>query len=278
MNGTLRIRLFLCVLLLVAGAAYGETALEAHMAAAAKLLDPRAQATLEQMPDLERRLLAMRGYLRSGAQFGDRWSWTQAQIDRYERSREKREAEAELERIRARFAEMNPGYTLRVNTAVRSLDIQLARWNSNRLVAKTAEQLRKDVDRELVAKHYPTLPTLGSTAQFAAFLRTWVPRSPAPLAVPGLSRHGQARAFDFHIMQGEKVIATTNVHSVKTAWDRTGWTEKLKTTVESTSDRFRGPLAAPYEPWHYEYLGGTTPVADAQDAPHERVTSHDSGS
>lgn len=257
--------------LLVGGALAQADVLDAHIDAAAKLLDVRAQATLKQIPDPHRQLLAMRGYLRSGKQFGDRWSWSQSQIERYNRSKERKAANAELERISERFAEQNPGYTLRVNTQVRSLDSQIANWNANPSVAKTATRLHAAVEKELKRGIYPKEPTLGSTAQFAAFLNAWVPQTPAPLAVPGLSRHGQARAFDFQIMRGDQVVASTNINFVKPVWDRQGWTDKLKDAITSSSDRFVGPLPAPYEPWHYEYTGHAARLAEA-DAPPPRST------
>jgi hypothetical protein len=256
--------------LLLLPVAHADT-LERHFEAAAKLLDVRAQQALTQIPDLDRQLLAMRGYLRSGKQFGDRWSWSDAEIALYNRSRERRAALAEIERIRTRFAELNPGYTLRVNTQVRSLDTQIRRWNSNASVAKIAAQLYTAAAKELHRGVYPKEPTLGSTAQFAAFLSAWFPATPAPLAVPGLSRHGQARAFDFQVLRGDKVVASTNIDYVKASWDRQGWTARLKDVIESTSDRFVGPLATPYEPWHYEYTGHTARLADAD-------TSHEHGS
>lgn len=258
------------------GVVQAQDALDAHMKAAAKLLDTRAQAALQQIPDTNRQLLAMRGYLRSGNQFGDRWSWTQEEIDLYNRSREKAAAQAELERIRAQFAAMNPGYTLQVNSEVRSLDVQIARWNVNPSVAKTASQLRAAINKEL-RKGYPQDPTLGSTAQFAAFLGAWSPNVPAPLAVPGLSRHGQARAFDFHIVYDDHIVASTNIDRVKAVWDRQGWTARLKEAINAASDHFIGPLAAPYEPWHYEYTGHDATLADAAPARRERVTARESG-
>ncbi len=36
-------------------------------------------------------------------------------------------------------------------------------------------------------------------------------------------------------------------------WDNAGWTAKLKKAVQTAGDNFVGPLASPYEPWHYVY-------------------------
>ena len=258
--------------------AHAAPQLDVYLERATRELDPRAQAALAQMPQVERQLLAVRGYLRAGAQFGERWSWTEAQIERYQHSAERAAALEDLDRIRARFAAMNPGYALQVNPDVRSLDVQIARWNTNPGVVRTAAELREAVRRELSANDYPTQPTVASTLRFTSFLATWSPDSPAPLAVPGLSRHGQARAFDFRIMRGDHIVASTDTGAVKSVWDRPGWTEKLKTAVTTGSDHFKGPLAAPYEPWHYEYLNTETLAADTNSNQGERRPSREGGS
>lgn len=251
--------------------------LEIYAEHTAQRLDPRAQEALKQIPQADRKLLALRGYLRSGARFGDRWSWTAEEIARYRHSPERAAALAEIERIRAHFADMNPGYSLRVNADVRSLDVQIARWNTNTGVARTAVQLQHDAHRALNANDYPTQPTAVSTDRFATFLQAWYPASPAPLAVPGLSRHGQARAYDFHIVRGERIVASTDMGVVKSVWEREGWTQKLKSAIAAGSDRFKGPLAAPYEPWHYEYIDATT-LADSDRSQREpQVHSPGSG-
>lgn len=252
------------------------TPLEVYAEHSAQRLDPRARAALKQIPQLERRLLALRGYLRSGEALPARWSWTAEEIEHYERSAERAAALAEIERIRAHFEALNPGYSLHVNTQVRSLDVQLARWNTNEGVARTAVQLRRAAERELDANVYPTRPTTVSVERFVTFLTSWFPAVPAPLAVPGLSRHGQARAYDFHIMRGSRIVASTDMSVVKSVWEREGWSAKLKAAVTAGSDRFQGPLAAPYEPWHYEYTGAVT-LADADRGQREqRVEAPDS--
>jgi hypothetical protein len=252
-----------CCLLLLALDARSADVLSVYTEAAAAQLDARAQAALARMPATKHQLLATRAYLRSGAHFGNRWSWTQAQIERYRNSPEQRAALAELERIRTHFAQMNPGYTLHVNTEVRSLDTQIERWNTNPGVARTADQLRRAAAREL-ASDYPAQPTTLSGARFADFLKQWTPLSPAPLAAPGLSRHGQARAFDFYVTRGDRIVAATDMGVVKSVWDRQGWTDKLKAAVAASSDRFKGPLAVPYEPWHYEYEASDEQVAESR--------------
>ena len=257
--------------------AHAAPLLDVYAERAARELDPRAQTALAQMPQGERRLLAMRGYLKSGVQFGDRWSWTEAQIEQYRHSRERALALADLDRIRARFAEMNPGYTLQVNTEVRSLDVQIERWNTNPGVGTTAAALAHAAARELNSPDYSAKPDAASVERFRHFLQAWQPIPAAPLAVPGLSRHGQARAFDFHIQRGDRIVVSTDMSIVKSVWEREGWTGKLKAAVAAGSDRFRGPLAAPYEPWHYEYSNEAT-LADSHQDQRERAPARESGS
>ena len=76
------------------------------------------------------------------------------------------------------------------------------------------------------------------------------PEYAAALAVPGLSPHGQSRAFDFQVMRGSQLIAGP---SGAGAWDSEGWTEKVRAAVTRASTTFKGPLASPREPWHYDY-------------------------
>ena len=72
-----------------------------------------------------------------------------------------------------------------------------------------------------------------------------------PLAAPGLSLHGQARAIDFQIMKNGQIVAGTEVSAVGAIWAKHGWGRKLQDAVQGTA--FKGPLLSPNEPWHYEY-------------------------
>lgn len=86
----------------------------------------------------------------------------------------------------------------------------------------------------------------------ADFLREWSPPRAAPLAAPGLSKHGQGHAFDFQVKRGDRLVVGTDTGTTK-KWDQAGWTQKLRDAVSAGSTKFIGPLPAPYEPWHYEY-------------------------
>lgn len=190
-----------------------------------------------------RQLLALRSYVRSASTIADRWSWTQVQIDLYRESDEYRDLLAEIEKVRVRFAADNPGFTLYANTEVRSLDVQIARWNENKGVGVAAADLYIAACGANSAKAGP----------FRKFLVEWQPDSPAPLAAPGLSQHGRARAIDFQIEQGKRLIAGADTSQIADIWGTQGWSRKLNAAIRKSSTKFHGPLTLPNEPWHYEY-------------------------
>ena len=231
--------------------------IEAYVDAVRTTLSHNERDALSRMPDPARRLLALRAYIRSGANLKSRWSWTDEQIRAYEKSQEYEELRTAIDAITREFERRNPGYTLYANTEVRSLDTQIQRWNSNPGVARTAQRLYEDTGEALAT--LPRQPDSAALSRFQTFLKSWRPSPTAPLAAPGLSLHGLSRAIDFQIMKDGKIVAATEVGAVAQQWEATGWSRKLKESIAAASPRFKGPLAAPNEPWHYEYLGGTQP-------------------
>ena len=209
-------------------------------------LYPPAQQTLARIPDDERRLLALRAYLRAGDTLSERWSWSARRIAAYPSSPEGRKARAELQAVAAVFAHNNPGYELGINLQPRSLDRQLQHWNANASVAATAHALAANLAHQWG----------GNTPDAAAVrhaLIQWVPPRAAALAAPGLSPHGQARAFDFQVVKHGRVIAADDYASAHQRWDIAGWTMRLHVAVAQAGPDLSGPLAIPYEPWHYAY-------------------------
>jgi len=229
------------------------SATRAYMEAVLARLPANATKALRSIDGPARQLLAVRAYVRAGESLESRWSWSTGEILQYEQSSEYREALAHLERIAQRFAAANPGYTLYVNTQVRSLETQLDRWNENDSVRDAAKALQEAAARELSNKSYPRNPGAAARERFAKFLKEWLSPRAVNLAAPGLSPHGQARAFDFQVQHGDVIVAGTEAGDVTAAWDAQGWTHKLSAAIAAESDRFQGPLAAPREPWHYEY-------------------------
>jgi hypothetical protein len=222
--------------------------LTAAAAVVSARLDPRVAPTMALIPDTGRRILALRSYLRAGATLPARWSWSDQEIQAFEHSQEFRDAEGELDRVVAAFATAYPGYTLYINRQVRSLDLQLHRWNSNASVGDAAQGLLADLARAAKARCSQT---------GADWLKGWLIAStlpvPVTLAAPGLSAHGQSRAFDFQVEHQGELVAGTETARAAQDWDAAGWTERLRRVVTSTSTRFHGPLEAPREPWHYVY-------------------------
>lgn len=249
-----RVAILLIACLAAAGPALASSeSLNEYLLAVTHDLPPAAKEALQRVGDPPRRLLAVRGYIRASQQLTSRWSWSAQEIHAYESSDEYRGLLAEIDAVRGRFETQNPGYSLYANTAARSLDLQLLRWNLNPSVGVIAGRLQDAALHELSADAYPAHPDAKATVRFANFLREWHPTpAAAPLAVPGLSLHGRSRAIDFQIVRNGRIIAPTEVAKVRSVWEEQGWTRKLATAMRGA--RFVGPLQSPNEPWHYEYV------------------------
>jgi hypothetical protein len=230
------------------GVAWGQSNVTARdwVTLAQRGLYAPAQQTLARIPDDERRLLALRAYLRAGNTLPERWSWSAEQIAVYPNSAEGRRATAELQAVAGAFAHDNPGYELRINLQPRSLERQLQHWNTNASVATTAHALAASLAQQWAGR------TPDAAALRQALIQ-WTPPQAAALAAPGLSPHGQARAFDFEVVQDGHVIAADDYASAHQRWDRAGWTMRLHAAVAQVGPDLSGPLAIPYEPWHYAY-------------------------
>ena len=213
-----------------------------------------ANQALRGIPDLGRKLLALRTYLRTGPRLARRWSWTEEEIKAFKASAEQKALMDEVAAISGHFAQANPGFEIYVNTNVRSLDAQIRSWNSNELVGTAAD--------EILSKW---------TGQFGADAESWnnldpkkvrnwlygfVGTSRPAIAAPGLSLHGQARAIDFQIKQNGTIIASTDSKQIERNWRTAKWDVKLRESILAAGPSFRGPLASPDEPWHYEYDAG----------------------
>jgi hypothetical protein len=227
-----------------------EGKLERYVHAAAEGLAPEQREALGRIETEARRVLGLRGYLRAGREAASRWAWSRERIENYEKSPEYAAALAEIEKVRREFEGANPGYTLRVNTQVRSLEEQLKKWNENDSAARAGEELLSRVREELAGPSYAETPTAADVRRFESFLRGATTRVTPTLAVPGLSPHGQSRAFDFQVMRGSQLVAGPTGAG---AWDQEGWTEKVRAAVTRASTKFTGPFERPREPWHYEY-------------------------
>ena len=248
----------------VTGGGLNDTGLADDAAAIATHLDPRVRDTLARIPDLGRRLLALRSYLRAGSTLPARWSWSEQEIRDFEQSQEFCDAQAEVDRVVTAFAAAFPGYTLYVNREVRSLDVQIERWNSNASVDAASRTLLDDLHRASAQR----APGEGA-AWLKDSLTGWTLAVPVTLAAPGLSAHGQSRAFDFQVEHDGTIVAGTEAEHAARDWDAAGWTERLKKIVARASTRLRGPLETPREPWHYYYDAGVSAPPESVHGPCE---------
>jgi hypothetical protein len=217
-------------------------------------IDPRAAAALDRIDEIGRRLLALRSYLRAGRDLSRRWSWTDQEIAVYQESEEGRAALAEVDKVVAAFEASNPGYTLFVNRKTRSLDAQISAWNGNASIGAAGAELEAAARAELATATPGAEPDARAVARLRSFLLAWRPIATPSLAAPGLSAHGQLRAFDFQVQEkGGPIVAGTSTGAADSEWNAPGWTAKLKAAVEQASTRLVGPLESPREPWHYDF-------------------------
>jgi hypothetical protein len=226
--------------------------LAAYVSGLRDLVDPRAASALERVDGIGRQLLAARSYLRAGTGIGDRWSWTAEQISAFEGSADQQGLLEQIDAVRSAFEQANPGYTLFVNERVRSLDEQLSNWNGNDSVAAAAANLESAAQAFLAKSGWPA-PGEQIVRGLAAFLQSQTPEPRPTLAAPGLSAHGQMHAVDFHVYKGDLEVAVPEAATIESIWEAQGWGERLAAAVRQSGAKFTGPLAAPREPWHYQY-------------------------
>jgi hypothetical protein len=227
--------------------AASEAQIQVWVSLASAGLEPRALETLARITAADRRLLALRAYLRAGDSLAARWSWSQDRLAAYASTPEGKAAVHDIDAVAAAFAAENPGFTLHVNRQPRGLELQIAHWNENASVGAVASSLAASLEQRFADARAP------SAVQLQNALIEWRPSVAAALAAPGLSAHGQGRAFDFQVESDGKIIAGVESASARQRWDVAGWTQKLHTAVNTTGAAFVGPLQSPYEPWHYAY-------------------------
>jgi hypothetical protein len=234
-----------------AGKAAGEAVQKAWVVRASAGLPPPVIGALHSIVGFDRRLLALRSYLRAGDSLSARWSWSQERLALYPSTPEGKAAAADIDAVAAAFTAANPDFSLHVNRQVRSLELQIAHWNENGSVGTNAAALLTDLKR----RYSDNRASLNEDELRKALIE-WQPKSAASLAAPGLSAHGQGCAFDFQVEHGGQVIAGPNVATAHRQWDAPGWTLKLHAAVAVAGNHFVGPIQSPYEPWHYAYMPG----------------------
>src|SRR5262249_60521233 len=111
----------------------------------------------------DRQLLALRRYIRKAKDLDAQWVWSHEQINAHQAAR----VRMEIDKVRKKFEELNPGYTLGVSP-IRDLNRQVALWNANKTVHTAAEDLKRKSLQEIV--NYPDAPDPTSTEKFRTFL------------------------------------------------------------------------------------------------------------
>ena len=229
--------------------AASKTLPEAWVVQASAGLEPRVIDALQRILGPDRRLLALSAYLRAGRALAERWTWSREQLSNYPATPEGKAAWADIDAVVAAFAAANPGFTLQVNRKPRSLELQIAHWNLDESVGTAAAALVAALEQRFTDN-----PTTPNTDQLRRALIEWKPKVATALAAPGLSAHGQGRAFDFQVERDRQVIAGVDVGVASQQWCAAGWTQKLRAAVSVAGNHFAGPLESPFEPWHYSYV------------------------
>jgi len=229
-----------------------------------KLAPPPSNEALDKIPDIGRRLLALRSYVRAESKIAERWSWTDEEIKAFQGSAGQHALLAEIEAVNTHFKQTNTGYEIYVHGTVRSLDQQIRKWNSNESVGVAAGEIFLAWQE----KFGDGTQTGGSIKPKE--VRNWLSgfrlSKRANLAAPGLTLHGRAHAIDFQVMKDGRILAGANSREIEPVWLAEGWDVKLKESMEAAGPSFSGPLTNPAEPWHYDYNPQAQTVSSENDA------------
>lgn len=204
-------------------------------------------------------LLALRRYLRlqnrENRDLASIWSWTLEQVNTSLNASNPdgtaglaRRLMNEAGRVQRAFAAANPGHTLGISPP-RDLERQVTLWNASLDARLAAGRLFEQAVREVSQATYDLPAQLSTVVNLARWLERALVRPEPGNAAPGTSEHGQMRAVDFIVMQGRRVVATTRRATIATEWTASGWAARLAAATAGTP--LVGPLANPYEPWHW---------------------------
>jgi hypothetical protein len=101
----------------------------------------------------DRRLLALRGYLRypqlNRGGMEDNWAWTDEKEQTFNRSPQKTEFDGEVAKVKREFRKLKPGYYLTGEVKARSLETQIRLWNSNKPMKDIVSALNRSALREI---------------------------------------------------------------------------------------------------------------------------------
>ncbi len=111
----------------------------------ARTFPPKVQEALRLIGSPAHQLLALRRYIRKAKGLDAQWVWSDEQIHSYERSPQFARVRIEIEKVRKKFEENNPGYTLGVSP-IRDLNRQVTLWKGNKTV-HACYRSRKNVEK-----------------------------------------------------------------------------------------------------------------------------------
>lgn len=224
------------------------------------VLDSECIVALISVPRLERKLLAARQYIRftdvQKKKIWESWAWSDAEIEQWYKSDAFKRASGLIDAVKAKFKSANKGYKLRVSKKVRTVERQIHYWNISDQVLRLGMELKEKVSKEIDKSGYAETAGQADAEKLRKYLANVSVSEKLLLAVPGLSDHGHGNAYDFVV---EETSSGKTMAGASGAWISTwdgphGWTQKLKDAVLAAGEgNFKGPLASPYEPWHYEY-------------------------
>jgi hypothetical protein len=205
-------------------------------------------------------LLALRKYLRvqnrKHKDLASIWSWTAEHMSQSINTAPSEDGIMSLgfelmnkaSQVKRAFALANPGYTLAVSPP-RDLERQVTLWNGNLGVRAAANHLFSRAVELLSKPDYDLPARLTAVIFFTKWLEDFAVSPEPGNAAPGTSDHGTLRAVDFIVMRGRTVVAGVTRATIPSQWTASGWAGKLAEATAGTG--LVGPLANPYEPWHW---------------------------
>jgi hypothetical protein len=224
---------------------------------------------LLEISDPKHELLAIKGYLnpKRGTKtlnLEKDWVWNEDQIKAWNQSDEKKHADRALAWVKTKFEALpgmkTKGVRLNYGTTPRDMNKQVELWDKkNPHTGPNARSLYDKALREISKASYPDTPDTEAVGRFSAFLKGAGLPEKVTQATPGLSAHGQSRAFDF-TASSDKTDPPLHLRDGNPeGWRKSGCAAALADATRAyNAEKARGlrvftPLTAPDEPWHFFY-------------------------
>jgi hypothetical protein len=166
-----------------------------------------------------------------------------------------------LDKVVELWVPPDSSYTIEPKRSIRTLGQQTDAWNDNATVKSLGGELLTNLLTTI--DKFPDTPAAADLKRFRTYLETVELTDSPTNATPGLSMHGQGRAFDFVVSRnGNEITSISTTKASIAVWDGPNqWTQRLKDAVTAANavlgtGRFEGPLKLKkrYEPWHYAFI------------------------